>query len=83
MDDQTITNGREFNDDREYNRAYSNMFRVPRHICHFLNKAAKQIIPSINSHIIMDSVAKARQNAGNLAEYQHYVNIPVYIYGTI
>ena len=65
---------KQFNADGSYSGAYADMVRVPRHTLMFMMNSAKQVIPSINAHVVASNVAKARKNAHDPASYNFYMN---------
>jgi len=65
---------KQFNADGSYSGAYADMVRVPRHVLMFMMNSAKQVIPSINAHVVASNVAKARKNAHDPASYNFYMN---------
>ena len=65
---------KQFNADGSYSGAYADMVRVPRHTLMFMMNSTKQVIPSINAHVVASNVAKARKNAHDPASYNFYMN---------
>ena len=64
-------NKKEVSEDGTYNGAYGDMVRVPKNMYSFMIESSQQILPSINKHVIVQNMKKAKQNAGDPKAYRY------------
>ena len=73
-EDQHGQVNKQYNVDGTYSGSYADMVRVPRSSFMFMLNSAKQVIPSINAHVVAGNVAKARKHANDPAIYNFHMN---------
>ena len=74
MNVTNIHDKKEFNEDGTYNGAYGDMVQVPKALYNFMLSSSRQILPSVNKHVIAQNVNKAKQNASDPKAYRYYMN---------